>query len=45
MAKAGIGFTDLKDVFSLPTDQGYIGTACHATGWSFKRKAIPTCNK
>ena len=44
MAKAGIGFADLKDVFSRYGSRVF-WRCLHATGWSFKRKAIPTCNK
>ena len=44
MAKAGIGFADLKDVFSRYGSRVF-WRCLHATGRSFKRKAIPTCNK
>ena len=45
MAKAGIGFAHLTDVFSPGflslRIKGDFGAACHATGWRFKKKPSP----
>ena len=40
MAKAGIGFADLKDV-PIATDQGYFGAACMPQDGVLREKPSP----